>query len=326
MHLLSTRQINSPSQLDNLFSLANKAHDLKLDSRSRVLAIVKDEASTRTRVSFEVAMKRLGGDVVNVQLDHNTSIAKGETIEDTIQTLGQYVDAIVMRHSVKGMVAQCANHSPVPVINAGDGDGEHPTQALLDSYTIFRELGRLNNLNIMMVGDLKCSRTVHSLIHLLCLYPHNTFTFVSPENLKIPSEYLPQQHECREESELSEALAKDGKKVDVLYMTRFQKERYLSVEEVLEIDWTKQSSMLIGKHEIPAYYQLTKVDIANLNLDCRVMHPLPRREEIPTFFDSDPRATYFRQVKNGMYVRMVLLYNLFTKGDYFARQDMMFRV
>lgn len=306
MHLLSTKQIESSSQLENLFKLTEKVkRNGNLDFGKRILAIVKNEASTRTRVSFEVAMKMLGGDVVNIQLDNTTSLAKGETIEDTIRTIGEYVDAIVMRHSTKGMVQHCASHSPVPTINAGDGEGEHPTQALLDVYTIFKEIGRLDNLHVALVGDLKCSRTIHSLLHLLYLYPHNKFTFISPDSIKIPGEYLPEKHECLERTELSDTLKEIGMKVDVLYMTRFQKERYLRQEEVVGV--------------VPSYYKLTQEDFDNLNPGCVVLHPLPRGEEIPIFFDSDPRAAYFRQVKNGMYVRMALLYNLFTKKDYFAK-------
>lgn len=299
-HLISTKQIESQSQLENLFNLADimKSETLTFKER-RVLAIVKNEASTRTRLSFEVAMKRLGGDVVNIQLDETTSIAKGETLQDTIKTISQYVDAMTIRHSTKGIMENCVNWSSIPVINAGDGNGEHPTQALIDAYTIFKEFGRLDNLNIMFVGDLENSRTVHSLIKLFCLFKQNNFIFVSNSSL----ENITHDCKCYKDFELS--LSKHGNTLDVLYMTRFQKERHQSK----------------SFYEVVPYYKLTEENVKNLSSHCRVMHPLPRCEEIPTSFDSDHRATYFRQMNNGMYIRMALLYNLFENQDYFARYN-----
>jgi aspartate carbamoyltransferase len=230
-------------------------------------------------------MKRLGGEVVNIHLDNTTSIAKGETIEDTIRTIGEYVDAIVMRHSQKGMVAHCAEISPVPIINAGDGDGEHPTQALLDLYTIKQEVGRTSNLNIMMVGDLKYSRTVHSLIHLLSLYKSNKFIFTSLEDMQVPEEYLPEEDTYT----VTKWMTKNLKNIDVLYMTRIQKERWVNKKDFDESFYVLNSEALDAK--------------------TKVLHPLPRGKEIPISFDSDPRAAYFRQVKNGMFVRMAILDN-----------------
>ncbi len=329
MHLLSTKQVTKTSELDNLFSQANIMRnpwqygiDPVALARGLVLGIVKDEGSTRTRVSFEVAMKRLGGDVTLLELDKNSSIAKGETVEDTIRNMSEYVEAIVMRHSKKGMVKHCSKFSQVPVINAGDGDGEHPTQALLDAYTIHNEIGRLNNLSVMLVGDLKCSRTVHSLIHLLSLYNGNRFYLISPKDMQMPQEYkfLGMWHV--EHEEIDGVLNEVGRDIDVVYMTRFQRERYLSNEEVIGyLNRPKSESLIesIASSSDKSYYTLSEHNIKCLKPECRVLHPLPRNSEIPISFDSDPRAAYFRQAKNGMYVRMALLNNYFRKKDFFSK-------
>jgi aspartate carbamoyltransferase len=330
MHLLSTKQVQSPDQLSNLFKEANfirhdpwaSGVDITFLARGFVLGIIKDEGSTRTRVSFEVAMKKLGGDTVLLELDENSSVSKGESIEDTVRTVSEYVNAIVMRHSKKGMVGHCSEFATVPMINAGDGDGEHPTQALLDAYTIYRETGSLDNLNIMIVGDLKCSRTVHSLIHLLSLYHGNIFHFISPKDMKLPKEYLPPKWNFFEEEDLSKALKNHGNKIDILYMTRLQKERYLSQNEIKRLyDEGHGNFKIINSNDYtpPSYYVLSDEDISNLGSKCKVLHPLPRNTEIPIKFDSDPRAAYFRQVKNGLYIRMALLTNLFNKKDFFAK-------
>lgn len=328
-HLLSTKQIESLDRLYSLFVDANWLREGRWHfgqevsnlARGRVLALVKDEGSTRTRVSFEVAMKRLGGEVVLLELDKNSSIAKGETLEDTIKTVSQYADAIVLRHSQRGAVENVAQLSDVPVINAGDGDGEHPTQALLDIYTIFRRVRKLDNLDVMFVGDLKSSRTVHSLLHLLALGENNSIHLVSPKDLKLPDEYdslFP--NKTTWDTELDVALEKYGKKLNVLYMTRFQRERYLSRDEVLKLTESGcnfGSAMCRLSGIVPSYYKLDE-KCARLLGHGIVMHPLPRNEEIPKSFDNDLRAAYFDQVRNGMYVRMAMLANLFTRGSFFS--------
>jgi aspartate carbamoyltransferase catalytic subunit len=310
MHLLSTLQIESPEQLDILF---READILRRDpwsvgvdpvalARGRVLAIVKDEGSTRTRVSFEVAMKRIGGEVIVLELDKNSSVAKGETLEDTIRTISGYVDVIVMRHSQKGAVAKCASFSKVPLINAGDGDGEHPTQALLDMYTIKREVGRSHNLNIMIVGDLKCSRTVHSLLNLVSLHSNNNVYLCSPPEMGLPRDYLNKKIRCVEGDMFKEMLKRFGKDLDILYMTRLQKERY-----------NKEMWSVAAP-----YCALGEEEASYLGAECKVLHPMPRNGEIPTSFDSDPRAKYFDQARNGMFIRMALLSNLFRSGNFFT--------
>jgi aspartate carbamoyltransferase catalytic subunit len=304
-HLLNTSQVKV-GQLETLFREADMMRndpwrvgvDPVVLARGRVLAIIKDESSTRTRVSFEVAMKRMGGDVVLLDLDKRSSIAKGESVEDTVRTVAEYVDAIVMRHSQKWMVQTCSKVSRVPIINAGDGDNEHPTQALLDMYTIYREIGRLHNLNIMFVGDLKHSRCVHSLIRLLKLYPANCLYLCSPSDMRLPESY-----ECDSDAVSDmplDMLRHFGDDLDVLYMTRSQKERHICVTETTP------------------YFTFGVDEARYISSDCKVLHPLPRNQEISVEFDSDPRAAYFRQAQNGMYIRMVLLNSLFREGDFFA--------
>lgn len=264
----------------------------------KVLACVFYEPSTRTSSSFIAAMTRLGGGVIPItQGVQYSSVSKGETLEDTIVTLGQYADAIVLRHPEVGAATRAAKVSPVPVINAGDGVGEHPTQALLDLYTIEKELGRTDDLEVCFVGDLANGRTVHSLLRLLTLYPHNRFHLVSPSSLSIVGRPLYQSiqeyvgeivhvvhglHEARNILERS----------DVVYMTRVQKERF---GDPNEYEMIKDSCLLT-----PSLVDCMK-DTA------RIMHPLPRVNEIPQCIDSNHRAAYFRQVRCGLHVRMSLL-------------------
>lgn len=330
MHFLSTKQIVNREQLTDLFRETDLLKSYKLGQEQnrlsgKVLAIVKDEGSTRTRMSFEVAMKRMGGNVTLLDLDKTTSLSKGETLEDTIRTVSQYVDIIAMRHSQKDMVQHCSNFSSVPVINAGDGHGEHPTQALLDAYTIRNECGRLSGLNIMIAGDLKCSRTAHSLLHLLSLYPDNLIHLVSPKDMMLPDEYKSSNINYIYHPELDSAIAHAGQHLDVLYMTRLQRERYLSEEEVMKYlnerktpflgDWES----LHKKSGSSSYYILNSEVAEKLNKTCCVLHPLPRNEEIPVEFDKDPRAAYFKQVKNGMWIRMALLWKMLTNNDFFQK-------
>lgn len=292
MHLLSASQISDVRQLDQLFILADK---MKTDSfpvaARKLLGIVKDEGSTRTRCSFEAAMKRLGGEVVNLPLDNTSSVSKGESLERTVRVFSGYVDLILMRHSKRGVVQHCSSFSDVPVINGGDGDGEHPTQAILDVYTISREVGKVDGVKILIVGDLKCSRTVHSLLHLLKLYKDVKVYLCSPEEAVLHDEYK-KGLDITEGTDFREMLSKD---IDILYMTRFQKER--------REDGCK----------IPCYV----LDKDLLVENCKVLHPLPSNDELPESFDNDPRARYFVQAKNGMYVRMALLGNFFKYGTFF---------
>lgn len=259
--------------------------------RGRILASLFFEPSTRTRFSFESAMERLGGSVISTTGVTFSSMAKGETLSDTIKTIERYADVIVIRHSEKGSAQIAADNSVKPVINAGDGAGEHPTQALLDFYTIKKEKGDISGLKIAMVGDLKYGRTIHSLLMLLSKYENVEFYLVSPDQLKIPGKYIEilkkQGLAFKETANLEEALSK----ADVLYMTRIQKERF---EKKDDYEKLKDSFILDKKALIKAKKDMT------------IMHPLPRVTEISLEVDSDPRAVYFDQVENGLYVRMAL--------------------
>ena len=258
--------------------------------RGKVMATLFYEPSTRTKFSFEAAMQRLGGSVIGFAGSENTSAAKGETLSDTVRMVSAYADLIVMRHYIAGAPMQSAKISEVPVINAGDGGNQHPTQTLTDLVTISREMGRLDNLRIAVAGDLKYGRTVHSLVKAMVRYPGNKFYFVSPEELKMPDyvKELLSEGQYEEVQSLEDVLGDS----DVLYMTRIQKERF---EDVREYD------RLNGTYILDA----EKMKSASENMI--VMHPLPRVNEITEEVDSDPRAKYFQQAKYGMYARMALI-------------------
>lgn len=261
--------------------------------KGKLLANVFMEPSTRTSSSFQAAMTRLGGLVVCVN-ELSSSSQKGETLHDTVRCLASYADVIVLRHPVKGSALIAAEATTKPVLNAGDGVGEHPTQAMLDLYTIYSELGDLANLKgkvITMVGDLKNGRTVHSLSKLLAMYG-TRFNYVSPESLKMPrdvyDELDDQSIEQHETSDLDSVI----QQTDVLYVTRVQKERF---ETDAEFNAVKDS------------FRITLDTIKDAKATMIIMHPLPRVGEIAEEVDKDPRAAYFRQMENGMYVRMALL-------------------
>ncbi len=259
--------------------------------KGKVLTNLFYEPSTRTSSSFVAAIERLGGSVIQINNVTYSSVSKGETLEDTVRTMGCYTDAIVLRHPEKGAVARAAAASEKPVINAGDGPGEHPTQALLDAYTIREEMGEMDGLTVTMLGDLKYGRTVHSLAKLLALYDVK-LNYVSPDILRMP-EYLVEEVDAAglkqyETRDLDEVLPE----TDVLYVTRIQKERF---EDPAQYDEVKDS------------YVITADTMTRAKERMAVMHPLPRVGEIATEVDADPRAAYFRQMEYGMYVRMALL-------------------
>ena len=259
--------------------------------RGKVLATLFFEPSTRTRLSFETAMLRLGGRVLSVSEAKSTSASKGESLHDTIKTVEGYADAIVLRHPEVGAAEVAARATTKPVLNAGDGAGEHPTQSLLDLYTIRKEQGRVDGLTIALVGDLKHGRTVHSLATLLLQYPVS-FLFVSPPALRMPREVVERVRakgiSVRETDDLGPALAES----DVVYMTRIQRERFA---DPTEYDRLKDA------------YVLTRAILGKAKPSITVMHPLPRVNEISTDVDDLPGAAYFRQSANGVPVRMALL-------------------
>ena len=285
-HLLSIEEYDKDSLL-SLFNLAqhyqiggqNRSLFFDREKSTKILANLFYEPSTRTSSSFFAAMKKLGYDVLPINGVRYSSVTKGETLEDTIQTLASYVDAIALRHPEVGSAQRAAQVSTVPIINAGDGTGEHPTQTLADLYTIWQKFGRLDNLTITMMGDLKNGRTIHSLLNILRLF-NVRIQLVSPDNLIAPFQYA---HGVNVYASGYLTKFVTGQ-TDVLYMTRVQEERGSSGE-----------------------YELTKGDVANLKENMIVLHPFPRNKEIPTWFDTDPRAYYFKQIKNGLYVRMAIL-------------------
>jgi aspartate carbamoyltransferase catalytic subunit len=259
--------------------------------RGRLLATLFYEPSTRTRFSFEAAMYRLGGQVLSAEnAARASSAAKGESLEDTIQVISGYADAIVLRHPEQGAVDRAARAAQVPVISAGDGTGHHPTQALLDLYTIKKELGRLDHLRIGLAGDLRNGRTARSLALLLSRFPGNELIMISPAELRIGTDVLDQLTGARvdETDDFPGAITS----LDVLYQTRIQAERFASPDEY-------------ERHR--GVYVLTVDLMDRLPERAIVMHPLPRVGEIDPMVDADPRAAYFRQARNGLWVRMAVL-------------------
>ncbi|MDO4553390.1 MAG: aspartate carbamoyltransferase [Bacillota bacterium] len=261
--------------------------------RGRLLATLFYEPSTRTRFSFEAAMLRLGGQFIGFSEPGSSSVSKGESIADTIRTVACYADIAVMRHPKEGAPRVAAFSADIPVINAGDGGHQHPTQTLTDLLTIRRELGRTEDFTIGLCGDLKFGRTVHSLVKALARYRGVRFVLISPEELRVP-DYVRQ--EVLEKGKLSyretESLQEALPELDILYMTRVQRERFFNEEDYIRL---KDRYILNG----------AKMKLAGKN--AMVLHPLPRVNEISPEVDRDPRALYFKQAKYGMYVRMALL-------------------
>ncbi|MCL2545828.1 MAG: aspartate carbamoyltransferase [Oscillospiraceae bacterium] len=300
MNLQARNLINTLDlSLDEQAQLLTMAADMMCDSSrythcldATVMASLFFEPSTRTRLSFEAAMQRLGGSVIGFSEAASSSVSKGESLSDTIIMAGQYADVIVMRSPKEGAPLVAAGVSDVPVINAGDGGREHPTQTLTDLMTIQQRLGRLDNLTIGCCGDLKFGRTVHSLVKNLGRYPNVKFVFVSPDELTVPQylrDYLQENGiPFVETADLVQSMPE----LDILYMTRVQRERFFNEEEYIRL---KDRYIL----------DIAKLKTARENM--AILHPLPRVNEIAVVIDSDPRAAYFEQVKNGMYVRMALL-------------------
>jgi len=297
-HILSARQF-SAKQLENIFKLSDEMRDA---SRTRkgcrelagshigsVVATLFYEPSTRTRWRFESAAQRLGASVIGTEdAGKYSSAAKGETLKDTIRTVDRYAHTIVLRHHTTGAADEAASVSRVPIINAGDGKGEHPTQALLDAYTINTKKGRLNDLRVVIGGDLAHGRTARSLAQMLSMYPNNRITFVSTPELQMGkdiTDHLAQQQTGFTETDNVFSAVGEA---DVVYWTRLQRERHDGAD--------LQSGFVIDQAVMQA-----------MSKDAIVMHPLPRVDEIATTVDDDPRAVYFDQVENGLYVSMALV-------------------
>ncbi len=269
--------------------------------KHKKLATLFFEPSTRTRLSFEAAMYELGGNVLSVSSAGSSSAAKGESVADTAKTVSCYADIIAMRHPKEGAPLVASMNSSIPVINAGDGGHNHPTQTLADLLTIWREKGRFENLTVGFCGDLKFGRTVHSLISALSRYTGIKVVLISPEELKLPS-YVKEEFLLKKGIEFEETVDLVGAmpSLDVLYMTRVQRERFASEEEYLRL---KDS------------YILTPDKLEGAKSDLSILHPLPRVNEIAVAIDSDPRACYFKQVLNGKYMRMALILKLLAEKD-----------
>lgn len=298
IHLMSPLDF-STAELDKLFNLAediekNPDHYAHV-CEGKKLATCFYEPSTRTRLSFEAAMLNLGGQVLGFSDANSSSAAKGESVSDTIRVISCFADICAMRHPKEGAPMVAASRSSIPVINAGDGGHQHPTQTLTDLLTIRAIKGRLNHFTIGLCGDLKFGRTVHSLINALVRYEDIHFIFISPEELTIPDYIIEMLREKNvsfcEVRKLEEVMPK----LDILYMTRVQKERFFNEEDYVRLK---------------DYYILDKEKMEAAKSDMIVLHPLPRVNEISVEVDDDPRAVYFRQVQYGVYVRMALLLTL----------------
>jgi aspartate carbamoyltransferase len=296
MDILSVKQFDR-KDLEYIFGVAHEMQGMvrRIGTfdllKGKILASLFYEPSTRTSSSFTSAMERLGGSVIPINEVRYSSVSKGESLPDTVRTLESYADVIVLRHSEVGSAALAAKYARKPVINAGDGVGEHPTQALLDIFTIHQELKQLDGLTVTMVGDLKNGRTVHSLARLLTLY-NVKLNYVSPSILRMPAEIIEEiagSHIPQTEVETLDSVLAE---TDVLYVTRIQKERFTDPEEY---------------ESVKGSYVITPEVMQGAKDEMIVMHPLPRVGEISMEVDDDPRAAYFRQMEYGLYTRMALL-------------------
>lgn len=294
----------TPEEIDSMIEVAcdiiDNPQKYAERCKGKKLATLFFEPSTRTRLSFEAAMYELGGNVIGFSEANSSSAAKGESVADTAKTISCYADIIAMRHPKEGAPYVASKNATIPVINAGDGGHNHPTQTLADLLTIYREKGGFDNLTVGFCGDLKFGRTVHSLINALSRYTGITVVLISPEELKVPSYIkknvlVPNNIPYIQTTKLEEVMPQ----LDVLYMTRVQRERFFNEEDYLRL---KDS------------YILDPQKLTNAKKDLCIMHPLPRVNEISVAVDNDPRACYFKQVLNGKYMRMALILKLLEEA------------
>ena len=295
----------TPEETNNILDFADRIGNNRSAfahiADGKKLATLFYEPSTRTRLSFESAMLNLGGQTLGFAGAEQSSATKGETVADTVRVISCYADIIAMRHPKEGAPLRASMYSTVPVINAGDGGHNHPSQTLIDLLTIRQRKGRLDHLTVGFCGDLKFGRTVHSLVNSLVRYPGNQFYFISPEELRVPGYLIddtlkPSGTFYEEVTSLEKTLPK----LDVLYMTRVQKERFFNEEDYIRLKGT---------------YILTKEKLRAASPDMPVLHPLPRVDEITPDVDTDSRAAYFQQVQNGVYIRMALIASLLGLED-----------
>lgn len=295
---LTTEEIDS--MIETAKDIIENPESYSEKCKGKKLATLFFEPSTRTRLSFEAAMYELGGNVLGFSEAQSSSAAKGESVADTVKTVGAYADIIAMRHPKEGAPMVASRRSTVPVINAGDGGHNHPTQTLTDLLTISREKGRLSDMTVGLCGDLKFGRTVHSLISAMSRYENVKFVLISPEELRIP-EYLKQEVLIKKNMEFCETVDLENAmpELDILYMTRVQRERFFNEQDYIRL---KDS------------YILTPDKLKNAKESLSILHPLPRVNEISVTVDDDPRATYFRQVLNGKFIRMALILKLLEEA------------
>ena len=263
--------------------------------QGKVIATLFFEPSTRTRLSFETAINRLGGKIIGFSDSSSSSVSKGETLHDTIKMVSNYADMIIMRHPLEGSARYASEVSNVPIINAGDGANQHPSQTLLDMYSIIKTQGSLDNINLFLVGDLKYGRTVHSLVMAMLQFENPIFNFIAPPELAMPNEYkiLLASKGIRffEHTEFTDII----NAADIIYMTRVQKERFVD-----PVEYEKVKNVYILRNEM----------LKNTKANMKILHPLPRINEIHTDVDSNPKAYYFTQAKNGVYTRMAIIAHL----------------
>ncbi len=263
--------------------------------KGKVIATLFFEPSTRTRLSFETAINRLGGKIIGFSDSNSSSVSKGETLHDTIKMVSNYADLIIMRHPLEGSARYAAEVSDVPVINAGDGANQHPSQTLLDMYSIMKTQGRLDDINLFMVGDLKYGRTVHSLLMAMSQFNNPIFNFVAPPELAMPDEYklylTNKGIRYFEHLEFNDII----NQADIIYMTRVQKERFID-----PVEYEKVKNVYILRNEM----------LANTKPTVKILHPLPRINEIHTNVDGNPKAYYFTQARNGVFTRMAIISHL----------------
>ena len=263
--------------------------------QGKVIATLFFEPSTRTRLSFETAINRLGGKIIGFSDSSSSSVSKGETLHDTIRMVSHYADMIIMRHPMEGSARYASEVSSVPVINAGDGANQHPSQTLLDMYSIIKTQGTLDNVNLFLVGDLKYGRTVHSLLMAMLQFENPIFNFIAPPELAMPNEYkihlASKGIRYFEHTEFTDII----NAADIIYMTRVQKERFID-----PVEYEKVKNIYILRNEM----------LKNTKENMRILHPLPRINEIHTDVDNNPKAYYFTQAKNGVYARMAIIAHL----------------
>lgn len=308
-HLISVKSLNQKMIMQLILKtieMKKNTYQYKYNLQDKILVNYFCEPSTRTSCSFQIAMYKLGGNVIHVD-EQTSSVKKGESIEDTIKTLSYYGNIIVMRHPLKESILRASKVATVPIINAGNGNGEHPTQALLDIFTIYTELqsrgiSLYDPITITFVGDLKNGRTIHSLIYILYHFPSIRFNYLCPSGLEMPEEIYDEIANKKLSQQYISSLEETLEKSDIFYFTRIQKERIDSSTHLSEYDKIQP-------------YSITLKEVSKMKPTAIIMHPLPRLDEIHFEVDCDKRAVYYKQIDNGIYMRMTILHEMLTNTN-----------